>query len=194
MISQAQKLLPNTDENDVAIEAFIRAQRNVKGAHITGTNPHFKSEYSTLKDVWDACFEAFSNEGFAITQAVMNDGARTWLQTALVYKNGRQFVSECPLITNKTDMQALGSAITYARRYSLAALVGVMQDDDDGEATTRDRVISQPQQKRLFAIANSNGWEPDQVKGLIAKYGYDSTAKILTEDYNEIIQELEQGA
>lgn len=117
-------------------KALAKAQKEIHSAGKEGINPHFKSRYATLSSVWEACREALTKNGLAVAQAILtqHDG-RYVLQTMLIHESGQFIESFCPLILQKNDMQGLGSAITYARRYALAAIVGVSQDDDDGNAT-----------------------------------------------------------
>ena len=113
--------------------ALAAAQGEILGAPKSSLNPHFKSRYADLAEVWGACREALSKHKIAVIQAVQSseDGASLWLETILAHESGETAVSRFPLRPTKPDMQGLGSAISYARRYALSAMVGVVSEQDD---------------------------------------------------------------
>jgi len=113
--------------------ALAKAQRTLKAAIKDSTNPHFRSRYADLASIWSAWQEAGPAHGLAITQTTaVRDGA-ILLITQMSHASGQFIRGEYPLNPIKNDPQGLGSAMTYARRYSLAAMAGVCPDDDDGE-------------------------------------------------------------
>lgn len=117
--------------------ALAKAQAQVQAASKDRTNPAFRSKYADLASVWDACREAITSNGLAIVQlAEDHEVGRVALRTILIHASGEfiQTVVSAPL--GKNDAQAVGSALTYLRRYSLSAMVGVAPDDDDGNAAT----------------------------------------------------------
>lgn len=109
------------------------------------TNPHYKSRYADLASIWEACCAPLADNQLAVVQNIISekidgnlDECEMFLETKLIHSSGQWFSSKMKLILGfKKDMQALGSALTYARRYSLAALVGVVQDDDDGNSCSK---------------------------------------------------------
>jgi hypothetical protein len=113
-------------------KALSKAQSKMKGAVKDSTNPHFRSRYADLESVIDALKAPFSECGLSYYQSVSEDGQR--LITTIAHESGETISGSVPLILAKQDMQGVGSAITYARRYGLAALAGVSQTDDDGNA------------------------------------------------------------
>lgn len=116
--------------------ALAKAQARIANAAKDGENPHFRSSYATLASVWDACRAPLGENGLSVIQA-MSDSERGFvLVTTLAHSSGQWMVSRYPVLPTKNDPQGLGSALTYARRYSLAAMVGVSPSDDDGEAAT----------------------------------------------------------
>lgn len=115
--------------------AFVAAQAKIKGAAKDATNPHFKSKYADLSSVMDACKEALSDQGIAVLQTpVPTDSGNLALDTVLMHKSGEWVSGRVEMPLSKNDPQGYGSAMTYARRYSLAAMVGVCPEDDDGES------------------------------------------------------------
>jgi hypothetical protein len=112
--------------------ALADAQSQLKGAVKDSTNPHFKSRYADLESVIEAMRAPFAANGLAFMQTVSDDSQ--FLRTIITHDSGESVTLQVPLIITKNDMQGVGSAITYARRYGLAAACGISQTDDDGEA------------------------------------------------------------
>jgi hypothetical protein len=115
-------------------KALVKAQGQIKGAVKDANNPHFKTKYADLASVWDACRKPLTDNGLSVAQYTTTEGPA--LVTRLMHVSGESIEGVTPLIMVKQDMQALGSAITYARRYGLAAMVGVAPEDDDGNAAS----------------------------------------------------------
>ena len=113
--------------------ALAKAQRTLKAAIKDSTNPHFRSRYADLASIWSAWQEAGPAHGLAITQTTAVRDGGIVLITQMSHSSGQWIRGEYPLNPIKNDPQGLGSAMTYARRYSLAAMAGVCPDDDDGE-------------------------------------------------------------
>lgn len=112
--------------------ALNMAQAQIKGALKDSTNPHFKSRYADLESVIDAVRLPFAANGLAFIQSASEDGQN--MRTIITHVSGESYVTQVPLIITKNDMQGVGSAITYARRYGLAAAAGLSQTDDDGNS------------------------------------------------------------
>jgi len=127
-----------TSESITAImPAFIKAQGNFAPAVKSATNPHFKSKYVALDGVIDAVAEPLRKEGIAIVQMTDVEDAQTILVTRLIHASGEWIGSRYPVHPVKADPQGEGSALTYARRYALMALVGIAPEDDDGNAAVK---------------------------------------------------------
>lgn len=116
--------------------ALAKAQGSIKGAVKDSENPYFKSSYADLASVWDACREALSTNDLAVFQTTEPDDKGVVVVTTLAHKSGEWMRGKLRVIPPKNDAQAIGSAITYCRRYALAAMVGIAQVDDDGNAAT----------------------------------------------------------
>ena len=121
---------------DLAV-AMAKAQAQVKTALKERTNGGFKNKYADLTSIWDACREALTKNGLSVIQRTDFEGPTIWLETMLLHTSGEHVCSRYPLRPVKEDPQGFGSALTYARRYCLAAMVGVVADeDDDGNAAS----------------------------------------------------------
>jgi hypothetical protein len=105
-------------------------------------NPFFKSKYADLESVWDACRSLLSENGLAVMQfpGEYYDGAMR-LTTIISHKSGEFMSQEMSVPVTKPDAQGAGSALTYMRRYALAAVVGVVQADDDGNAASSPKPV-----------------------------------------------------
>lgn len=117
--------------------ALSRAQSTLQTAKKGSENPFFHSRYADLLSIWEACRETLTANGLSISQLgdVDTDG-RAVLETVLMHESGEWIKGRLPLMSIKADPQAQGSAITYARRYSLSAIIGLCtEEDDDGEAS-----------------------------------------------------------
>lgn len=116
--------------------ALAKAQAKIGAAAKSSTNPHFKSKYADLSEVWDAWQKVGPECGLSLAQTLRFADGNQFLVTTLLHTSGESITSEMLLMPTKPDMQGMGSAITYARRYCMAAMVGIVQDDDDGNAAS----------------------------------------------------------
>jgi hypothetical protein len=116
--------------------ALCLAQADIKDAKTNKKNAFIGNSYADLTAVWQACRAALTKNDLAVVQRFKDDNrGTTYLETLLIHTSGESISSELPLM-NVKDWHSMGSAITYARRYSLCALVGIAPDgeDDDGAA------------------------------------------------------------
>jgi hypothetical protein len=127
--------------------AMAIAQGAVEGATKGKVNPAFKSKYADLSSVWAACREALFDNDLSVVQfpGEMVDNRLT-LTTQLTHKSGEWMRATLSIPLSKVDAQGYGSAVTYARRYALAAVVGVCPEDDDGNAASRPAPRPNPMQ------------------------------------------------
>lgn len=131
--------------NELA-SALAKAQGEMQAAIKDSVNPFFKSKYADLGSVWDAARPVLSKNGLCIMQTTEILGDKIVMVTTLAHISGQWMKSYLPLNPSKNDSQGVGAAITYLRRYSLSALVGVVCDeDDDGEtAVGRGKAVASP--------------------------------------------------
>jgi hypothetical protein len=112
--------------------ALAAAQAEVENANKNSANPHFRSRYADLAEVLNTVRPVFAQHGIAIVQAPSFDGALVTVTTALVHSGGGRVTSEMSCVPAKSDSQGVGACATYLRRYSLAAMAGIAQEDFDG--------------------------------------------------------------
>lgn len=118
--------------------AFVKAQKAFGPALKSSTNPHFRSKYADLSACVEAVIEGLNNNGIALTQRVSPCENGVIVETVFVHESGE--VINCGQLhvpATKQDAQGYGSALTYARRYSLMAACGIAPEDDDGNAASK---------------------------------------------------------
>lgn len=115
-------------------KALLTAQKKIGAAKKSGKNPHFQSTFSNLVDIMEACKDELNANGIMVLQPVMNNV----LETMLIHETGEWMSSETPIVCKApNDPQALGSAITYARRYGLGSMLFIPAEDDDAESANK---------------------------------------------------------
>jgi hypothetical protein len=114
--------------------ALAKAQGAMTGAVKDSANPFFKSRYADLESVWTACRKALTENGLSVVQSASATEGGVAVTTMLLHSSGQWMRDTLPLHPKDMSPQGIGSAITYGRRYALAAMAGVYQTDDDGEA------------------------------------------------------------
>lgn len=130
--------MQHSEQIDQIAPALVAVQKAMKPAVKDATNPHFKSKYADLAAIWDACREPLNANGIFAGQNVTGDDRTVAVSTRLVHISG-QWIEFGPLVIplNKQDAQAVGSGVSYGKRYSLGAALGIVaEDDDDGNAAT----------------------------------------------------------
>lgn len=131
----ASPILPDTSkEIDQISTALCQAQYDFSAAKKDSANPFFKSKYADLASVQAAAKESLHTNSLVYTQLPYNFQDMVGVKTILLHKSGQWIKSELLLPLDKKTPQAAGSVITYARRYSLAAILGIPQEDDDAES------------------------------------------------------------
>jgi hypothetical protein len=192
--------------------ALAKAQGAIEGASKDSKNPHFNSKYADLASVLGACREALSLNGIGVLQSPANDANLVRMRTLLVHSSG-EWIESDDLVVQARDAgpQAIGSCLTYLRRYQLAAMVGVAPEDDDaeaGEGRTGSRVtpISIPQKQAtakppayisdalaaaLWKEAAEIGWKEFELKDwLLKNVGCDSLRHIPAGRYEDVKKQI----
>ena len=132
-----------------------------------------KRKYADLQSVLEAVREGLTANGLAVVQAPMPAENGIKLRTTLAHKSGQWMASELCLPQDKMGgVQGMGSALTYARRYALAAMVGIAQDDDDGETAMQESRKAQKQRvqqtRQQAAENNPDAPSPEMFRALMA--------------------------
>ena len=129
--------------------ALAKAQAEFTPVLKNKTNQHLKNRYADLQSILDAVRPALNKHGLFLTQKVVTDAGRVCIETLVIgesgdsLSSGQLFVPDVKMNSGTTAIHAMGSAITYARRYSLSAFLGVTAEDDDDGNGARDAQAKQ---------------------------------------------------
>lgn len=154
---------------DKLATALAKAQGEIKPAAKDSVNPHFKSKYADLAAIDEASREALAKNGLAVVQLPRATGRTVTMVYALLHTSGQYLGSDLSMTAQQDTPQAIGGCITYQRRYTKAALVGISQEDDDGNsASSRSHApvsddatiydgVTQELKNKLGSIAKKHG-------------------------------------
>lgn len=120
-------------------EALCKAQGEIKHAAFDSINPHFNSPYASLESVLDEAKRVLTPNNLSVTQLQQKVDGEWVLTTTLMHASGEWLEGDTPLLNDRKNMQGLGSAISYARRYSLESLLGIGEKDDDANTAVETR-------------------------------------------------------
>jgi len=167
--------------------ALSKAQGEMQAAIKDKINPFFKSFYADLGSIWDAARPVLSKYGLCVMQTteINSDGSKIIMVTTLAHTSGQWMKSYLPLNPAKNDSQGVGAALTYLRRYSLSAIVGVVCDEDDDGETAVGRGKQQAIQKP--STQNHQGGDQNAQGGVIEKVGKTEIIALTT-----LIQNLDE--
>lgn len=159
--------------------ALAKAQGEMRNPPKDSINPHFKSKYADLATVRDSVIPALSKHGLSVLQLPCEFDGFPALTTLLLHESGEFVETTMLLRAGKQDPQGVGSAVTYARRYSLQSIAGVAADaDDDGNAASRTQQ-QRPQQQ-----------QPDQYQLLASRLRDAKTLSDLGEVWKSVPSDL----
>ena len=122
-------------------EALAKAQGEIKDADLDKFNPHFKSQYSSYAALWAACRGPLTKNGLSVSYSTELLTTGAWaLRTTLLHSSGEERSFLKPLFMMKQDMQQLGAAETYGKKYALQGFTGIASHDldDDGNSISAD--------------------------------------------------------
>jgi hypothetical protein len=139
-----------TENTNELATALAKAQAAMQAAKFDKVNPHFKSKYASLAAVIDAIRKPFADNGLCYTQVTEIRENGFVLVTTLRHASGQWVASEYPLPT-AAKPQELGSALSYARRYSLSAIACIASDEDDDDAEDAEK------RKQTASTPKANG-------------------------------------
>jgi len=125
--------------------ALVKAQKAFGPALKSSTNPHFKSKYADLAACVEAVVDALNANGIALVQRTEASDTGVIVSTVFLHESGEAWDSGTLHVpAAKNDPQGYGSALTYARRYSLMAACGIAPEDDDGNAASKPKAAAEP--------------------------------------------------
>lgn len=127
------------------LKAIDEAKQSIRSLKKGAKNPHFKNDYADLDEVLDVLKRPLHSNSISLNQFPDEVNGKFVLTTVLTHlKTGAFVETDFPLILEKNTAQGQGSAITYARRYSLTAIFGLHEFDDDGNAASNDKNEDDP--------------------------------------------------
>jgi hypothetical protein len=167
--------------------ALLDAQNEMGGAVMDSKNPFFKSNYADLTSVIKCIKEPFTSHGLAYTQFPVSHERGVGVCTRLMHSSGEWIENEFVLPLSKQDPQSAGAAITYSRRYSLAAIAGIPQVDDDAESAMLrpKKIITIAQIEWLKKQLNSEK-DMEAFEKWIRSKGIESIESMTREQFYEI--------
>jgi len=200
--------------------ALSKVQGELKGAVKGKKNPFFGSQYADLAAVWDSCREPLAKNELAVIQINSGTADKPSLITMMVHSSGEWVRGELFMKQEKPGAQALGSILTYARRYSLSGMVGVCpiegssDGDDDGDGGTKRpdkktaaketpgkeetsdnvRLVSVKQVTFFNKLVEKHGWGDLPLQHEVyAKFGVDMATQFSMAEFSEVVTILEAG-
>jgi hypothetical protein len=204
-IEQLQKLVKPKNESQTLENLFAslaKAQVEIEVANKDSANPFFKSHYADLTEIIRVSRPALTKNGLSVIQRVMGNGdGRNYLYTRLCHTSGEWIESCMSLVSKDQTMQAMGSAITYARRYAYASMVGVVagDEDDDGNRASGKKSenpkngearITQAQAKDILEQIMEFG-EEELMENVLRHYNINSLAYLPAPKYKDLMKNLE---
>jgi hypothetical protein len=171
--------------------ALAKAQSSMRAAAFNRINPHFRSKYADLASVLDAIRKPLSDNGLSTTQVTEIREGQFLLVTTLWHASGQWIASEYPLPLGAKP-QELGSALTYARRYSLSALVCIAsEEDDDANAASKSgngQHVTAEQVEKLIGMVNEVGAD---LAAYCKHLGVDGLPELPASRYAEAVAQLD---
>ena len=167
--------------------ALAKAQGQLENASKSSTNPHFKSKYADLAEVINTVRPVFAEHGLSVMQCPSFEAGVVSVETVVMHSSGEWMASTVSAPVSKQDAQGVGSAITYCRRYSLAAVAGIAQEDDD--ANSEVGKAAKPVAKQKQAL-NEERFAAALAKVKAGEYEWERLANdwALTDDQRQQLQ------
>ena len=162
--------------------ALVKAQKAFGPALKSSTNPHFKSRYADLAACVEAVIDALNNNGIALIQQSHECADGVIIETLFVHESGETLSGgKLHVPATKQDAQGYGSAMTYARRYSLQAACGIAPEDDDGNNASRPAKPKSTRTQAEIEAQITAAADSDQIKAIW---------KTLLPDERELVREF----
>ncbi len=180
--------------------ALSKAQGEMSAASKNGYNPHFRSNFSTLEDLIEASRPALTKHGLSVCQYPHSDGDHTYLVTKLKHASGQEEASQVRIVLkDPSDIQKLGSAMSYLKRYAYASICGIAtsENEDDGNSVSQSSeqkpsdVISAKQLALLKARLSD---KKELEKKICTHYKISSLDQLPWKNMNEVVGILDKAS
>lgn len=170
-------------------KAMVSVQKTELFALKGSENPFFKSKYADLSSCWAAARQPLTDNGLCVIQTTEKDDMGVVLNTMLLHESGEWIRGSLRIRPDKNTPQAIGSAITYARRYALSSIIGLCPEDDDAEqaegrlskgqvSKAKGRVMktgggewTDKQRKAIFAMGKKSELSSNEIKSFVEWFG-----------------------
>lgn len=194
-----------SEQINEVVAAVSRLQSSSKGAEKGSVNPHFKNRYSSLEDIWASIRDMLGAHGLSVFQELTTKQDCVSVLTLIAHSSG-QWIEFGPLEVpfSKRDAQAVGSACSYAKRYSLCAALGIVSssDDDDGNGASHEKeeasfCISEKQVSFIKNIAASSKEAEDRLSSALKYYKIDDISQLDRKHFDVVlkgVQTAKEGA
>lgn len=171
--------------------AMAKAFPEIEGASKDKNNPHFKSKYADLGAVVEAIKPALTKNGLFFVQQTHEQEGGVCVETVVCHSSGESMpLGKLFVPASKQDAQGYGSALTYARRYSLMTAFGVCPEDDDGNAANdSSTAIDQEQFGILQALIETSGAD---IQGICKAYKITALNKLQASDFDRLRRQLDK--
>ena len=183
-----------THANPELFAALALAQGEIENANKNAANPHFRSKYADLAEVLNTIRPVFAKHGLSLIQSPGFDGSMASVTTVLAHQSGGYMTSTASCVPAKADAQGIGSATTYLRRYGAAAVAGIAQEDDDGNAAAHNKphaVVTAEQAATLRDMLEATSSDTDR---FCAAFGCESVDTMPAAKYPAAMSALERKA
>jgi len=191
-----------SNELDKLFEALAKAQLEMDVARTDNVNPYFKSRYADLASVVKASRPFLAKNGICVIQrTITKDNGSIFLHTRLCHSSGQWIESNLEVKPPKNDIQTMGSYLTYLRRYTYAALTGVVAsgEDDDGETAMKDPRTgnhsdsvepSKITKAQLQVLAGELSSNPEILESLLKGFNIQKIADLPVKHYSKCIERI----
>ena len=179
--------------------ALVKAQKAFGPALKSSSNPHFKSRYADLSACVEAVIDALNDNGVALIQQTHECDTGVIVETLFIHESGETFsAGKLHVPSSKNDAQGYGSALTYARRYSLMAACGIAPEDDDGNAAAaaapKRPVEKKVTQAEIDTITNLAKQSNTELSAIAKAYGIPSIGDLPLSKTAEVVARLQAKA
>lgn len=185
-----------SNEINKLAEALSKVQAEIKDAKLDSSNPHFKSKFASLESVYAATRTVLAKHGLSFTHVVEPWQDAITVSTVLMHSSGQWMKSVMPVRLDTSKPQAIGSAISYGKRYTLAAMVGITDtEDDDGNAAQEsskagDYPISKDEVKVLELLINGDAELKKLLSEINTANGYKNSLQIQEKNYKRYLKAI----
>ncbi len=190
-----------SQETKELFSALCRAQAAIHHASKDSKNPHFKSSYASLESAIDSCKPHLNSNNICLIQVPGAEGRLVWVDTMLVHTSGQFIQGRLTIEAKGSDAHSVGGTITYARRYSILAFMGMGAEDDDGNlasgkpsptAVAKEDPSKKELRDKLGKLMKEKKWTQPEVQDVMQKtFGVKDTVSLKPKDFELLLQVME---